>query len=281
MMAAGPIRKRVRRMVYIIAAIYVAWCVLLYTQQDRMMFPRDLTNQPVPEAAIPRTVERVWLGERDRPKVEAWFIRSSAATSDRGPAVMIMHGNAELIDDCLGDADRWTMRGYHVMIVEYRGYGRSEGTPAQDGIVADMQAGFDLLTARPEVDSARVIVHGRSLGAAVAAQLAASRPVAGVVLESPFRSATAFAMKFGAPPFLVKNPFRTDRALAATNAPVLILHSINDEVISIAHGRGLKKMRPDATLVELTGGHNSGLSNQTEYWDAVDAWRRTLPGVGW
>lgn len=275
-------RGRLKRMLYILAAIYIGWCLLLYTQQDRMMFPRDMLNAPSPEAAIPRSVERLWIEPEPGGgvRVEAWLLRARVDLDGRAPAVVMMHGNAELIDECTGDAVRWNLRGRHVLLCEYRGYGRSTGRPSQRAIVGDAAAFYDLLAARPDVDPSDILVHGRSLGAAAAAQLAVARPAAGVVLESPFRSATSFAARFGVPPFLVKNPFRTTRAIAATDAPVIILHSRDDEIIPISHARALKRARPDATLVELTGGHNSGISGRAEYWAAIDAWlgsRRVTP----
>jgi len=259
-------------MLSILAVIYIGWCLLLYTQQDRMMFPRDMLSAPTPEAAIPRSVERLWIEPEPGVRVEAWLLRAPVGLDGRAPAVVMMHGNAELIDECTGDAVRWNLRGRHVLLCEYRGYGRSTGRPSQKGIVGDAAAFYDLLAARPDVDPSNILVHGRSLGAAVAAQLAVVRPAAGIVLESPFRSATSFAARFGVPPFLVKNPFRTTRALRSTPAPVIILHSAEDEIIPISHARALKRARPDATLVELTGGHNSGISTRAEYWNAIDAW---------
>jgi fermentation-respiration switch protein FrsA (DUF1100 family) len=158
------------------------------------------------------------------------------------------------------------------LLIEYRGYGRSTGSPGERAIVSDAADFYDVLAARPDVDSARILVHGRSLGAGVAAQLAACRPVRGVVLESAFRSAASFAARFGAPSFIMKSPFRTDRVLPGVKAPVLLLHSRDDEIIPFTHAQALLRARPDATLVELRGGHNSGLSSTPGYWNAIDAW---------
>lgn len=274
-------RRRLARLLLIIAAIYAGWCVLLYVMQDRMMFPRDLTRAPTPEEGIPRIVERVWIDqENGTDRTEAWLIAPRVEAGERAPAVILTHGNAELIDECLDDAAKWTARGYLVALCEYRGYGRSGGSPGEAGIVRDVAALYDRLRSRESVDPERIYAHGRSLGSGVAAQLAARRPVAGLILESPFKSAASFAMRFGAPPMLVKSPFRTDRALRAMKTPVIILHSVDDEIIPIAHARALKKARPDVLLIEMTGGHNSGLSNRAEYWEAIDRWQgkaRTAP----
>jgi fermentation-respiration switch protein FrsA (DUF1100 family) len=258
----------------IVALIYVGWCAFLYFMQDRMMFPRGMAAAATPEEIIPPTITRLWVATKDGTKTEGWLLPFKTSNGERAPAVILTHGNAELIDDCLGDAARWNARGFHVLLCEYRGYGRSGGSPGQKGISADVAAFYDLLAAREDVAPARIYAHGRSLGAAVAVQLAAARPIAGLILESPFKSAASFAVRFGAPPFLVKSPFRTDRVLPTLRTPVLMLHSTEDDIIPVAHSRALKAVRPDATLVEMTGGHNSGLSNRREYWAAIDDWMR-------
>jgi fermentation-respiration switch protein FrsA (DUF1100 family) len=121
------------------------------------------------------------------------------------------------------------------------------------------------------VDRQRIILHGRSVGGAVAAQLAALRPVAGVVTESTFVSVSAVAARFFAPPFLIRSPFRTDQALAKFGGPVLLLHGLQDQIIDVSHGRRLHKALPNSTLVELAGSHNDFPRDLAPYWAAIDA----------
>lgn len=260
------------RMLILLIVAYAGWCVFLYLVQDRLMFPRELATMARPESAIPPGIERVWIEPGPGVRVEAWLLAADAEPGTRSPAVILTHGNAELIDECTDDARRWNERGFHVLLMEYRGYGRSTGVPGERAIVSDAGAFYDTLVARADVDPTRVYVHGRSLGAAVAAQLAAIRPVAGVVLESGFTSAASYAVRLGAPSFIMKSPFRTDRVLPGIKAPVLLLHSRDDEIVPFSHAEVLRRVRPDAGFVELHGGHNSGLSARREYWDGVDAW---------
>jgi pimeloyl-ACP methyl ester carboxylesterase len=261
--------------VLILLSIYAVWCVVLYLVQDRMMFPRDLLGKPTPEAIIPPTVERVWVEAGDGVRVEGWFLKCEEG--GRRPAVIYWHGNAELIDECIGTANLWRQRGYHVLLCEFRGYGRSGGSPGERGLVEDATRFYDRLGARSDVDNTKIIAHGRSLGAGVAAQLAVREPVAGLVLESAFRSAASFSWRLGAPPVLVKSPFRTDRALSGFARPLIILHSAEDEIIPVSHGRALHALVPGSTYIELRGGHNSGMSGQAEFWEGIDGW---LAGVG-
>lgn len=273
--APTPVRRRRRtiiRVFLIIAIAYAGWCAFLYFVQDHLMFPRRFLRTPTPDAAIPPTVERLWIDNDDGGKTEAWFLPAVLSEGAKSPAVIFTHGNAELIDDCLGDANSWTARGYHVLLCEYRGYGRSDGSPGEDAITSDVAKFYDMLAAREDVDASRIYAHGRSLGGGVAAQLAAKRPVAGLILESSFSSAASFAAGYGAPSFMVRSPFRTDRVLRDSKIPVIILHSVDDEIVRFSHAQSLKAVRPDAVLIELTGGHNTAITSQPDYWKGIDQW---------
>lgn len=277
------------------ALVYAGWAAVLWFKQDDLLFPRRLAGPGMPEATFPRDIQRLWIpldGDdrrvtNDKPggeSIEAWLylppgLPADLAHGDKRPAVVFAHGNGELIDHMDDYARRWLARGFIVLIPEYRGYGRSAGLPGQDGIVADYRLFADWLRHRPDVDPARLVYHGRSLGTGVVSQLAAAdntstppRPAA-IVLESPFTSVASFAAGFGIPSFLVKNPFRTDAvlpALAQSGVHVLIVHSPDDEIVHYKHGRRLADITPSARLVDLSGSHISNLCGQPAYWQAVD-----------
>src|SRR5262245_20572994 len=259
--------RRLARLATLAAVIYAVWLGFLYTLQEKLIFPRDMAGPPMGDTAIPRGVERVWITAEDGSRVEAWYIRAPGASKERpAGAAVFFHGNAELIDHQLGLAERYVERGFSVLLCEFRGYGRSGGRPSQAAIVADAAAFYDGLAARPEVDRTRIVIHGRSLGTGAAAQLAAIRPAGAVILESPFTSLASLAWHYGAPPLLLKHPFRTDRVLPNLKCPILILHSHDDEIIPFSHGQRLHELAPASTFVELNGSHNSALSEQDEYW---------------
>jgi len=229
-------------------------------------------------AAEPRIVRR-WLAQDDGVKTEAWLVRALPTGRTPRGLVVFTHGNAELIDHALHEAEAWTQRGYDVLLPEYRGYGRTPGTPGETRIVADILAHLD---AELAANRARpIVLHGRSLGTGVAAQVAARiverdgsteapTTIAALILESPFASIASFAAGYGAPTFIVRNPFRTDQVLPDLACPILILHAREDEVVPIAHARTLGMLQPRAVVVELDGSHNSGLSADDAYWRAID-----------
>jgi pimeloyl-ACP methyl ester carboxylesterase len=142
-----------------------------------------------------------------------------------------------------------------VLLVEYPGYGRSEGKPSRGTIQQAFEAAYDWALSRPDVDPARVVFYGRSLGGAVVAALSATRPAAALILESSFTRTADFARGFAAPSFLVRDRFDNLAALRAFRGPRLVLHGDRDVIVPTEHGRRLA----DAAGVELylmSGGHN-------------------------
>lgn len=256
---------------------YVLWCIVLTSCQTGMIFPRELAGRPMPDASIPRAAERWWITAADGSKVEAWYFPPRIELTEGNkpaPCAVIFHGNGELIDHITDYAEWYRQRGYAALLPEYRGYGRSGGAPGQAAITQDMLAFHAQLIARPEVDASRLVYHGRSLGSAVATQLAEQRPPAALVLESPFLSINAMAARYFVPGFLVRHPYRTDRVLPSIGRPSLILHSTDDEIIPYSHGRRLHELTPGSTLIDLSGSHNSSLSSLPQYWSSVDDFLR-------
>jgi fermentation-respiration switch protein FrsA (DUF1100 family) len=260
-----------RRLGVFVAVIYVMWLGVLSSCEEKLLFPRDIAGPATSEATIPPQIERMWITGQDGSRVEGWFIPAAGASAaSPAPAAIFFHGNAELIDHQQSLAERYHDRGISILLAELRGYGRSQGSPSQRTLTEDAVTFYDWLAARPEVDKSKIIIHGRSIGTGVAAQLAALRPPAALILESPFISIASFAWRFGVPPFFVRNSFHTDEVLPKLTCPILILHGRSDEIIPIEHGQKLHELAPASTFVELDGSHNSGLSEQDEYWKAVD-----------
>ncbi len=273
----GLFRPRWVRILRIVLLVYVGWCAVLFLQQDALVFMPTLAGPGLSEARIAeeRDIERMWVTHDDSIKTEAWLLRTTS-TPAQG-LVCFLHGNAELIDDALQDARAWNDRAMDVLLVEYRGYGRSAGAPSQDAIVTDVVDAF--VAIRATTTYSTILLHGRSLGTGVAAQVARrleSRAstrgtLDALVLESPFTSIASFASRYGVPSFIVTNPFRTDEVLPTLTCPILLLHSRLDEIVPLAHSHTLATLNARAQLVELEGSHNSGLSRTNEYWHAIDA----------
>jgi fermentation-respiration switch protein FrsA (DUF1100 family) len=262
----------------LILAIPAAWWILLYLMQDAMMFPAQMAPRPARFELADHYAGSVLL---ERPieggMVEAWLIPSAWAASSPGGLVVFFHGNAEIIDQQAWIVEHYRRLGLSVLLIEYRGYGRSAGRPSQRALTDDADRFLSQALKRGETDPRRVAYHGRSIGGAVAAQLAERFPPRALILESTFVSGPAMARKFLAPGFIMRHPFHTDRVLAAYPGPVLLLHGAYDSIIPVSHSRRLASIAADATLVEFPADHNDmpGPGEEPRYWRAIAEHLRT------
>lgn len=264
------LRRLARTVLITVVVCLAAWWGLLYLMQDQMMFPAQLAPRYAQANPPPGT----WVMHRDIEggKVEAWYCPLPAA-SDQHPAplVIFFHGNAEVIDQQRNLVQAYHRLGLSVLMVEYRGYGRSAGQPGQAALREDLLHFWPLVTNRPEVDRRRVVLHGRSLGGGVAADLSRQVPAAGLILESTFYNTAAVAHEYLAPGFLCRNSFRTDLAVAAFDGPVLLLHGRRDSILPIRHARNLARLSPRIQLIEYDRDHNDMLHNGNDqrYWNDI------------
>jgi fermentation-respiration switch protein FrsA (DUF1100 family) len=266
-------RGRRRRMLAWVAGVVLGalllWWGGAWFLQRSVLFPRDLAR-PRPDAKrrVEGLVER-WI-DTPEGRVESWLVPAAGASAERpAPAVVFFHGNAETIDDQVPLAGAYARLGVIVLLPEYRGYGRSAGSPSEEAIVGDAARFLDDLLARPDVDRARVVFHGRSVGCGVALALARRRAPAALVLESPFRSVAAMAIRVGVPPFLVRDPFDNEAALEALDVPALLFHGRCDRVVPYEHSVALAAVAKRATLVTYDCDHNDLPPDEEAHWDRI------------
>jgi len=231
--------------------VVAAWWSFLFLIQRRLMYPApSVTGAP----ARPPDVRQVWLTGRSGP-TEAWYLPPLAPADRPAPLLLFGHGNGELIDYWPSEFHEPRTWGMAVLLVEYAGYGRSGGRPSQKAIRETFLAAHAWAVGEPGVDADRIVGYGRSLGGGAIGQLSLERPLAAMIFESAFSSTRPFARGFGAPGFLVRDPFDNVEAAQAYDGPVLIIHGIKDEIIPVEHGRALADAA-GVTLHELACGHN-------------------------
>ena len=253
---------------------------LMYFAQPGMIF--------FPYAALDATpndwgleYEDVRLNTEDGVKLHAWFIPREG--SER--TLLFFHGNAGNISHRGESVAIFHRLGLNVLIVDYRGYGASEGAPSELGLYRDARAAWQYLADERGFSPSDILVFGRSLGSVVAAKLASERRPGALILESGFSSANDAAREiYPLLSWLVLLRFELDAARYVGHArcPVLVLHSPDDEIIPYHLGRKLYDAAPDPKrFVDLRGGHNDGfLLSQPDYERALGDFLRTLPGTG-
>lgn len=260
-------------MIYLLVALtlYVGFVVLA---QRWVLFPRYAVGSLPP--GVPRLAHERLEMQTPAGTVEAILRRGHGVNQDNpGPLVIFAHGNGELIEHNADAMQPYVEAGFSVLLPEYRGYGQSAGSPSQEAIVRDFVAWRERMLQRPEVDAARLVYHGRSLGGGVVAQLAQRHPPRGLILESTFTSIKAMAGKYLVPPFLVRDPFDTLRVVRAYEAPILIIHGVDDVAIPVQHAERLASAAPDAKLVTHPGGHNDPPPAKP-YWSAIFSYLEKL-----
>jgi uncharacterized protein len=234
---------------------------------------RRLVFQPHKIQSIPPFPEEVPGLERfyiktDQGDVEGWLFRGNDVDSlHPGPAILMAHGNRELIDFYLGRAQGYQRLGYTVLLGEYRGYGRSAGSPSRKRIASDFKQFYDCLVSLPMVDAKRIVFHGRSLGGSVLSELARHRRPAAIIVESTFTSIKAMA--YGAPDFLLSDRYDTVSALADYRSPILIIHGTEDDVVPVRHAFEMKRSVPTAELILYNCGHSDGPPSWRIYWKDI------------
>ena len=241
--------------------------LLVYLAQDALIFYR----QPLPEARradVARrfpAVQEIFIQGKDGTRLHAWYSKAA------GPVVLYFGGNAEEVSwmlDELGNAP-----GASWLLVDYRGYGLSEGSPGEAALVSDALQWYDHVAALPSVDTQRVFVFGRSLGSGVAVALAAQRPVAGVILATPYDSLAAVAKRYYwylPVDLLLKHRFDSVARAPQLKQPLLCLIAGRDEVIPPAHGERLFDAwgGPKRKVVLQGAGHNT-IDAHPLFWPLV------------
>jgi fermentation-respiration switch protein FrsA (DUF1100 family) len=237
----------------VVAVFLGAIIALVHKLQTVLAFPYIPPSAQIP-AAIETFGGEIIRLEVDGKHIEAGFM--PARNGGAAPLIMNAHGNGELIDQWAERVGPLRDAGYGVLLVEYPGYGRSEGTPSEKSITDAMVAAYDWAVKDPRVDARRIVAHGRSMGGGAVAQLAKRRQLAALILESSFASLADMVRAHGVPDFLVTNRFDTFSVLRDHRGPVLIIHGVDDEVIPFLHARRLASAAPRARLVELPCHHN-------------------------
>lgn len=260
---------------FIVAAVYGSFCLYLFLMQGRMLFypTGEFVASPDNEGL---SYESVFLTTSDSVKLHGWFI---PAKSERG-VVLFFHGNAGNISHRLDSLKIFNGLGLTTLIIDYRGYGRSEGSISEHGMYLDGEAAWNYLTENKRIPSEKIIIFGRSLGAAVAAHTAARKKPGGLILESAFTSVVDMgASLYPYIPVRLLSRYEYDikKTLPAVSCPVLIIHSPFDELVDIENGLKLYEIaRAPKEMLRIRGGHNDGfLVSGKSYIDGLDGFIET------
>jgi len=248
----------------------VVWMVS--HENEYIYFPKKEITQTPLDAGL--SFHDIRFRTKDGVTLHGWYMPHKQARF----TLLHMHGNAGNISGRLAQYRRWHALGLAVFAFDYRGYGKSGGTPSEAGLYADAEAAWLLLRTQHELASNRIIIAGRSLGAAVAAKLASEVKPAGLALEAPFTSIPD--MSSAAYPWLplrwfVHSRFNTEASVRSVQAPLLLISAKSDELIPFRMGdRVFAAARNPKLRGILAGGHNDFDTVSKHAWFKL--WRQWL-----
>ncbi|MDT3737817.1 MAG: alpha/beta hydrolase [Denitratisoma sp.] len=259
---------------------YAALAALLVVFQSRFIyFPEMGREDRATPAQVRLPFEEVRIATADGETLHGWFVPASDARA----TVLFLHGNAGSIAHRLDWLPMFQRLSLSALLVDYRGYGASTGRPSEAGTYADAEAAWRHLTEDRRIAPGRIVVFGESLGGAVAARLAARVNPAALVLHSAFTSAPDLAADlypFLPARLLTRFSYDTLAAVRELRCPLLVAHSLQDEIVPAAHGRRLYEAAAGPRQwIELAGSHNDGfIFMRTEWVHRFDEFlQRHLP----
>jgi fermentation-respiration switch protein FrsA (DUF1100 family) len=235
-------------------------------------FPERYPGGLYSEGARLPGLEDCTLTAEDGVKLHGWFLSSEATER----TILFFHGNAGNLSYRLDMLVAMHALPARVFIVDYRGYGKSEGSPSESGLYADARAAWRFLTDEKGIPPGKIVIFGKSLGGAPACELATEVSPGGLIVQSSFASVPAMARLVFPfmPGFLVTTKMDSLRKVPGIACPKLFIHSKRDEVIPFRQGRALFEAacEPKAFYEVVGAGHNeTHLVGGRAYWDRLGA----------
>jgi fermentation-respiration switch protein FrsA (DUF1100 family) len=259
--------------------LYGAICAYVYFMQARLIYYPNMPSREL--SANPRDIglnyESVTITTSDHVNLHGWFV---PAEKERG-VVLFFHGNAGNISHRLESLEMFYKLGLSSLIIDYRGYGQSQGKISEEGTYLDAEGAWQYLVSERNIPDEKIVVLGRSLGGSIAAHLAARHEPGALVIESTFTSAPDMgAHLYPILPVRLLSRFRynTKEALQSVNCPVMVVHSPDDEIIPFVNGTILfEAAKEPKSFLEIRGNHNEGfLTSGKLYIEGLDKFINTF-----
>lgn len=258
-------KKLLRTMMLILPALYIGLLLLAIFFSDGMIFqPHASSYQDSPEI--------LKISTASGKKISAVYLANPSAKF----TLLVSHGNAE----DLGDDRYWLLDlrkiGFSVFAYDYEGYGTSQGKPSEQAVYEDEAAAYDYLAVNLRTPPDRIVIFGRSVGTGPATYIAARRPAAALILQSPFVSAFRVLTRI---PLLPFDKFPNYKNIRHVHCPVLIMHSHGDTIIGFWHGEKLFELanEPKQSFWAKNANHNE-MEMAAGYWEALQKFQAFLEG---
>ena len=267
----------------IVAGVLVGLSIFLYFLQDRLIFFRQPLDPGRRDSVLQRfpNVVEVNLVAQDGTRLHGFLSKPPAVAGTKFPLVIYFGGNAEEASWLLEEGER--PQNWAWLAVNYRGYGWSEGSPGEQAMAADARRIYDWTRLRSDIEHSRIVAFGRSLGSGVAVRLASERPLAGVVLATPFDSLESVAKRhypFAPVSLMLRHRFDSLALAPRIGVPMLCIVAERDSIVPAEHSRRLfAAWQGDKRLVSIANADHNDVSESAAFWREIGHFLARISGT--
>lgn len=259
------------RLLAVLVGLYFIFNTALYCFQEKIIFfPRVISNDYCVQVLNTHSnLRAVSLKMKDGTSLHGWLVEHPSANSSK--LLIYFGGSGDELSDMIQPFQTFT--DWSVVLINYRGFGNSEGKPSEQNLLSDASEVYDYFASKPEYAAAKKVVMGRSLGTGVAVYVAQNRPVDGVILVSPYDSLSSVAQEILPMlpvKYLLRNNFNSIERAPHISAPVLVCIANNDTLISPQHSLMLaEKFAGKVITQEIAKADHNSILVKDDYWEKV------------
>lgn len=270
-------KKILYRSFSFILIVWFALNILIFIQQPHIVFYPFKKIETTPKE-WDLNYKQVSLKLKSGNQISGWFLPHPQATK----TVLFFHGNGGNISHRGDSIYIFHKLKLNVLIIDYPGYGESEGVPSEAGLYASADAAWQYLIKKENIAAKNIIIFGRSLGGAVAVDLASKVKAGGLILESTFssvRDMATYVFPLISDFIYLRYSFDSFNKINKVSAPILMIHSPDDEVIPFETGQKLfEAVKSEKTFLQIKGGHNDGfMQSISSYMQTLRSYFQSLP----
>jgi len=260
----------------ILLGLGLIFAYIKYIEQKGIYYPAKEISVYPSLFGIP--FKDIYIVTEDKVKINAWFLPNPQAKY----TILFFHGNAGNIAGRIDKLQILYDLGFNIFIIDYRGFGKSEGRPSETGLYRDAFAAYDYMPGTLGIKPEGIILYGESLGTAVAIDLAIHREVKGLILEGAFSCGRDMAVKIYPflPGFIFSNSFDSLAKIEDIGVPKLLIHSREDKIVPFSLAEKLyKHAKGPKVFLEIRGDHNNAfLSSKEQYASSILAFAEGIQG---
>lgn len=261
-------------LLWLVISIIIFLVGIRYIEKHSIYFPMKEMSITPEEIGLP--YEDIYFETPDNKKLNGWFVPHDNAKF----TILFVHGNAGNISHRLEKILIFHNLGHNIFIFDYRGYGKSNGSPSEAGLYKDAEAAYNYLINERKIPEDNIILYGESIGGAVIIDLANKVKVRALITEEVFTSVkdmAKIAYPF-LPYFIFSSRFDSIPKIKGVKCPKLMIHSIDDEIVPFRLGEKLfNAANPPKTFLKIRGSHNTAfLDSEEQFKEGIKAFLNGL-----